>query len=158
MKKYHFMSSLLAIALIACAPLQAAKKMSFKQRAKKQFNESLDRFNKCRKGKCSKAEFLKAARDLGVAALVVAGMVGVGLFAKKRLARPQPGERYVSPAGVIFRIAANPHGTWDNKVYYYESLETIPGSSFLSRDKGLYSVSLENFNQALQRKDIKYEK
>ncbi len=80
MKKYHFMSFLLTIALITtAAPLQAESNMQkAKNAAKKQFDQSIKRLQKCRKGNCSRMEALKAARDVTIA-IVAMYAAGRGL-------------------------------------------------------------------------------
>ncbi len=100
MKKNRITSALLALALIiTAAPIHAAEeisfeekstlsvvaqeepaqqKLSFKEKAKKQFNESLNRFRRCMKGKCDRWEEIKTARDLGIAAVTVIAGLYVG--------------------------------------------------------------------------------
>lgn len=48
-------------------------------KAKKEFDESVTRFKNCLQGNCSRKEALKLARDLGVAAVVVAGVIVAGV-------------------------------------------------------------------------------
>ena len=52
---------------ITLAKKKVKPKISFKEKAKKQFSESLDRFKRCLKGKCTKWELADVGRDLIIA-------------------------------------------------------------------------------------------
>ena len=101
MKKNHITSVLLALSLIACvAPMQAAQektkeqKISFKEKAKKQFYESLDRFKRCMKGECTKWELAKAGRDLTIAITTLIAGLYVAAKAISPDYTPKTGEQY----------------------------------------------------------------
>ena len=100
MKKSRFTSALLVLALITtAAPIAAQEKtkeqkISFKEKIKKQFNESLDRFKLCMKGECSRWEAMKAARDLGITAVALIAAVYVAAKAISPDYTPKVGEQY----------------------------------------------------------------
>lgn len=86
MKKNAILSMILtAIFLASAMPMHAAEqpvkqpqKLSLRQRALKQYSESMARLQKCRKLKCNRSEFLKASRDVSIAVGVVLAAVGGG--------------------------------------------------------------------------------
>ncbi len=82
MKKARLIAALLAASFIAgSASIQAQEGQAKVGRVKRQFNESLDRFNRCIRGKCTRWEALKAARDLAI----VAAAVITAVYAGKRV-------------------------------------------------------------------------
>lgn len=113
MKKYHFMSYLLTIALVAtAAPIQAASAVEkAKHAAKERINRSIERLQRCVQGNCSRMEALKAARDVTIA--VTAGyFVGTqtneALFkAEQRLGGGRPWGNN-TPQSRAFRTVTHP--------------------------------------------------
>jgi len=91
MKKLHALRMLLVAALMitalpmhAQAQSQKSPNLTFKQRAKKRFNESVTRFKRCLNRECTKGELAKAGKELiaAVGALIVVS--GITYFVATR--------------------------------------------------------------------------
>lgn len=116
MKKFHFMSSLLAIVLITtAAPLQAESNIEkAKNAAKERVNKSIKRLKRCIKGDCSKMEVLKALRDVTIAVTVlyfggraIGGARGKATAVLPKAAR-RPFQTATRPVGVLAGAAMTP--------------------------------------------------
>ena len=91
MKKFQVLRMLLVAALMitalpmhAQAQSQKSPNLTFKQRAKKRFNESVTRFKRCLNRECTKGELAKAGKELiaAVGALIVVS--GITYFVATR--------------------------------------------------------------------------
>lgn len=93
MKNTRMIFTALAVALTLGTFQVEAKKSAARER----FDESYNRMKKCFSGKCTRMEVIKAARDLGAAALVVAG----ALYLKSKVSRAglETGAQTVARAG-----------------------------------------------------------
>jgi len=100
MKKTRLIAALLAVSFMIGSMSVHAQEEGRLSRAKKTFNESLKRFRKCmRREQCTNEEWRKVARDLGIAALVVAAIVTTGAVARKVLVtKPPTGPIMVPPS------------------------------------------------------------
>lgn len=91
MKKFSKIYTLMATALlISAVPVHGMQEIGAmvqtgKEKAIQQFNESVERMQKCfRKRKCTRTEALKVARDLSIAALAAIGIV----YGVSKIGRP----------------------------------------------------------------------
>ncbi len=89
MKNSRLIAALLAATFMVSVVPVYAQKEGRVSRAKKQFNESIDRFNRCIQGKCTKREALKVARDIGATAIAVAVVVGTAYGVRTRFKKQE---------------------------------------------------------------------
>ncbi len=117
MKKSRLIAALAVTIMVSSVPLHALQKeriskavRTAKEKATKQFDESIERLKRCIKLQCTKWEAAKAGRDVGIAiAAVIAAMYGAGTalqkgaeFAEKR--RLKSGEGFYFAPGRATRV------------------------------------------------------
>jgi hypothetical protein len=185
MKKNHFTSALLALALITTAvPLQAQDEIMQEQIEevmqqptqeitpeeaplkkqpwiKRQFNESIDRFKKCWRKECSTPEIRKAVRDIIIAittitALYLSGRVIQKVKTSTEKEEPKIGDFYVDPSTKqVFKI------TYKNPFYITVTLLRYGDTLSISHDKWKLSnfekVSLPNIGDKYESEDGTFE-
>ncbi len=170
MKKNRFTSALLALTLITTsASMYGAEEISFKEKAKKQFSASIDRFKRCMKGKCNRWELAKAGRDLIIAITAVATLYGaskgVHYISTKVTNIPQAEQKFQLAAKLGFdfvisdiEVTSVTKGTFVN--YKTENGQTPIPRSLTEWQKGgtssnYYSVPLAEWQKFVKDKLLK---